>query len=1089
MKRKIKLFSIGILLIYIDFFSSSVLYGQGGLPAIVISNSNVNITNCWVVDTDSLRGNYAFGNTTTTLTVPAGSQMGIFLDSLHLRSDNDFINFYDGNSTAATLLSSITRSSVTAWSFKTSGNVVTILFHAQNDIPVPGVGWRVGVRSINTISGNLPSFTPVFQAFAPPGNIDMADYDNDGDKDLLIDGNIYQNLSGDDSLYLFNRAIQPLGAWSSANMVSADFNADGLKDIFMTGVSNLSGTFIPTTALFRNNGNNTFTRITIAAFTNVGAGVCAVTDLNADGKPDITYTGSINLNASGAIFKIFINTGNFGFTELSNNLPGLIDSNMDWFDYDNDGDPDIVLNGYNNSGSLSALYKNNGNGSFALVNLPPFFATSSGMIKWVDANGDGKKDFINTGVTTPGNVNAIIPELLMNNGGDNFTRLITNLPARWRSNLDAYDYDGDGDADFVLSGFVALSPDTDAGLYKNNGAGNFTRVAYRPGVQSTNGVKWIDLNGDNKKDLYVCGRGNLDPSFVFLNMGADSFRVASYPFTNYALGGGSSSNVLVDDLNGDGLPDFVFAGIIDDQDCAEGNSSAYIYSQSWLKRPYTGFQNVKDLRSVPGLTVTAGSFWRWGDVNNDGKPDIILTNGNEPLRIIKNDGNNNFSLMYSGYINPAKVYEQAGVVDIDNDGTNELYVVPNKLYKWNGTSFQTLYEAPNIGCEGGPATFIGCLGYFDFADYTRDGFTDVAFVQGAFIYLLRNNGAGRFVNDYPSYFTTLGTDGTAREIRWFDYDADGDPDLITRQGIYENTAWGGIRPRGLTIPDFGNIGFSDFNKDGKLDVVTINRAPPNLGPGHIFYNQQGASFFNEITPPNFFNSYGGSYRVGIYLNDLDNDGDDDIVYATGGDCTHSGVYINRYNDSRSNIHLFKPNGGEVFAIGSTMTIRWTGYQLGNSVKLEISTDGGNSYVMINASAPGNSYGGQYNWTINGVSASTQCKVRITDNISGQLVDISDKNFTITAITSVSSIVRNNDFKIYPNPASGDIYCVIKNVPQGKKVHASMFDLQGREVLSTDTRPDSNGMFPLNGSFLKEGYYLIRVSYNNIVNSQKIIILR
>jgi hypothetical protein len=159
------------------------------------------------------------------------------------------------------------------------------------------------------------------------------------------------------------------------------------------------------------------------------------------------------------------------------------------------------------------------------------------------------------------------------------------------------------------------------------------------------------------------------------------------------------------------------------------------------------------------------------------------------------------------------------------------------------------------------------------------------------------------------------------------------------------------------------------------------------------------------------------------------------------------------------------------------------------VKLEISTDGGSSYALINASAPGNSYGGQYNWTISGVGASTQCRVRITDNITAQLVDISDKNFTFTAITSVSSIVRNNDFKIYPNPASGDVYCVIKNVPQGKKVHISMFDLQGREVFSTDTRPDSNGMFPLNVSFLKEGYYLIQVSNNNIANSQKIIILR
>ncbi|MBL7748431.1 MAG: VCBS repeat-containing protein, partial [Chitinophagaceae bacterium] len=514
-----------------------------------------------------------------------------------------------------------------------------------------------------------------------------------------------------------------------------------------------SGTYAATAALFRNNGDNTFTRINIPGMPNAGRGSCAITDINGDGRPDITYSASVNLTPAGAVCKIYLNNGSFSFTELTNNLPGLMASSMDWFDYDTDGDPDLVMNGYNASGSLSGLYKNNGGGAFTSVSMPPFFATSSGMVQWVDANGDGRMDFINTGVTTPGNVNGIVPELLINNGGDNFTRLITNMPARAISFIDGYDYDRDGDADFVYSGLIPSTPNTDVAVYKNNGGGNFTRVAYRTGVQCLSTVKWIDLNLDNRKDLFVCGRTENNPSYVLMNMDADSFRLASYPFVSYT--NTSGQNVLVEDLNNDGLPDFMFAGPLDDQDCAEGNSSALILSEGWKRKPFTGFTNVFDFRSIPSSAVTANSFWRWGDVDNDGKKDVILTKNNEPLRVFKNNGGNNFSLLYSGRINNAKSYDQCGVVDIDNDGTNELYVMPNKLYKWNGSSFTTLYEATGIGCEG--QLLITCDGYFDFGDYNKDGFTDVVFVQGGFVYVLRNNGTGRFVNDYPSYLDALGT--------------------------------------------------------------------------------------------------------------------------------------------------------------------------------------------------------------------------------------------------------------------------------------------------------------------------------------------
>src|SRR5688572_9343154 len=97
-----------LVLLFFLLFTGTKVFTQGGLPAYVMSNTTLSVTNCWIVDTDSLRGNYTFGNTTMVLTGPAGSRFGIFLDSLKLGSDYDSVIIHDGNSTAAATLTYIT---------------------------------------------------------------------------------------------------------------------------------------------------------------------------------------------------------------------------------------------------------------------------------------------------------------------------------------------------------------------------------------------------------------------------------------------------------------------------------------------------------------------------------------------------------------------------------------------------------------------------------------------------------------------------------------------------------------------------------------------------------------------------------------------------------------------------------------------------------------------------------------------------------------------------------------------------------------------------------------------------------------------
>lgn len=1074
-----KKYCILLLVLFITAFS----YSQGGLPAVVMKDDAIPAANMWVVDPDSLRGNYPFTTNTLTITETGGNHVGVFLDSFSFRSDGDFIKIFDGNSTSDPLLSIYTRSNVTAWAVKSSGNTLTIQWHGSSDLAVSKpVGWRIGVRIVSDITTDTASFLPIFQGNLNKGFSDAADYDNDGDLDVVIGGTVYQNDSNNDSSYLFERILSPIGSWRSAQMVTADFDNDGFKDVFMTGLANLTSPgYRATTALFKNNGDKTFSRVTGLALPDAAYGGCSIVDFNNDGKPDIAYTGT-STTLSNAFFKLYINNGNFTFTDMNiATVPGVLNASLDWFDYDNDGDKDLLMNGYNNSGNnIAAVFKNNANTSFTKVDVPFMHNTSAGQIKWVDIDGNGVIDIINTGVNTPGNVDAITPELLMNDGSGNFTRIITNLPARGLNSLDLYDFDGDNDKDIVYGGLFANSPESDACVYKNNGNGNFTKI-YDPQTQNLTTVKWVDINKDGRMDVFLGGRDNYHPSIVAKNMGGDVFKNSSYPFTGYTPST-YRSNVAVDDFNNDDLPDFLFAGEIDNQDCVEGATSTLNCSYGWRKTPVASLKKVIDLFTIPGANPSTGSIWKWGDVDNDGKPDILLTKQDQPLRVFKNNGNGNFTLMYSGFPSSDKLNPACGVIDIDNDGINELYIVPNKLYRWNGTGFQTLYVDFPIACEG--QGFSCDLSACDFADYNNDGYMDVAFMQGHFLYFLRNNKQGRLVNDYNTDFASMGPENY-EELNWFDFNNDGAPDLLTSRWLLENMGTMGMRSRGLSIPPHGNIAFSDFNKDGTVDILSINKILMYL-PAHIYYNQQGTSFFQEQTPENFIQTPNGTYNEGISVFDLDNDGDDDIIYSTAGDCTFSGVYLNRYNEGHKNIHVQWPNGGEVIVSGTNTVLRWSGLDLGPSVKIEFSINSGSTYTVITASAASSRYGGEYNWTVPNISASGNCLIRITDNTDNSIVDVSNKVFKISSVTPVIDITRSDIIKVYPNPTNGIMLLEPKKIPAGTTATISFTDINGKQVFIKKQQLNGGIVNIADISHFSPGIYILNVTYKNERLVQKIV---
>ncbi len=113
------------------------------------------------------------------------------------------------------------------------------------------------------------------------------------------------------------------------------------------------------------------------------------------------------------------------------------------------------------------------------------------------------------------------------------------------------------------------------------------------------------------------------------------------------------------------------------------------------------------------------------------------------------------------------------------------------------------------------------------------------------------------------------------------------------------------------------------------------------------------------------------------------------------------------------IKVKRPNGGETYYANKYAPIHWDWTGGFSNVKLEYSTDGGESWTVITSSTTND---GCYSWHIpNGLSATT-CKIRVTNTSDPNSYDISDSNFTVTTTLPPDTI------KI-TSPKNGDQWIV------------------------------------------------------------------
>ncbi|WP_254564661.1 SBBP repeat-containing protein [Oscillatoria sp. HE19RPO] len=287
-----------------------------------------------------------------------------------------------------------------------------------------------------------------------------------------------------------------------------DYDSDGDLDILLTGRRGVS----QISKIYQNNGSGNFIDIG-AGLTGVEAGSVAWGDYDNDGDLDILLTGDSN-GASNGVAKIYRNDGG-NFIDIAANLPGVVNSSVEWGDYDNDGDLDILLTGQSfsnggygsggyggvGSGTISQIYRND-DGTFIESGIS-LIGVGSGSVAWGDYDRDGDLDIVITGSTDGGSSMAGVSKIYRNDSGS-FTDIGAILPKISRSSTAWGDYDNDGDLDLVITGFEdkigAVSK-----LYENNG-GMFSEVATNLAGINDGAVAWGDYDNNGNLDLVLVGQ-------------------------------------------------------------------------------------------------------------------------------------------------------------------------------------------------------------------------------------------------------------------------------------------------------------------------------------------------------------------------------------------------------------------------------------------------------------------------------------------------------------------------------------------------------------------------------------------------------
>jgi hypothetical protein len=413
----------------------------------------------------------------------------------------------------------------------------------------------------------------------------------------------------------------------------------------------------------------------------MGSGV-AVFDMDGDGWQDLFFVNSMRWpgqrGAAPALPALYKNSGRGTFTNVTR-AAGLA---VEMYglgaapgDYDNDGLVDLYVTAL----GPNRLYRNVGGGVFKDVTAAagvgdPGFSTSAA---WLDYDRDGRLDLYvanyvqwtvatdlfctldgkTKSYCTPESYRGASGTLYRNRGNGTFEDVTKRAglhdPASKALGVALIDHNADGHMDLFVS--TDTQPNR---LYENTGNGTFVDVAVQAGVafneagvaRAGMGVDVADYDGSGRPGLIIGNFANETMS-LYTNEGTGLF-VDEAPAST--LGRATLMTLTFAcfffDYDLDGRPD-IFAANGHVADDIERVQPKVKYAQPAQLFRNLGARRFDDVSRATGAALQVPRVARgaaYGDLDNDGDLDLVLTTNNGPAVVLRNDGGNrNASLRVS----------------------------------------------------------------------------------------------------------------------------------------------------------------------------------------------------------------------------------------------------------------------------------------------------------------------------------------------------------------------------------------------------------------------------------------------------------
>jgi len=572
-------------------------------------------------------------------------------------------------------------------------------------------------------------------------------------------------------------------------------------------------------------------------------------DIDNDGDLDLAtadYQGAVQIyrNANG-----HIELNPFWSFQYGNNLASTI-SGMDWGDFDNDGDSDLLLG---IAGSSLLIFKNKpqGMGNNPFWNLTANRLTTD--VAFADMNGDGKLDVVE-GVANEKN------NIYFNNNYQ-----ISSIRGWWSQSLEPTssialgDVDNDGDIDLVVGNRQSHNE-----LYINGGIG--VGLPTLPSWTSMNSSATMDVSlGDYDND------GDLDllEATAFGHDYIQQFIIDSSSFgishTWSSQSQGDSGSVAWGDVDGDGDLDFI---------TGDGNDGI-------LLNVHEGYQiNPSHDWNNGALHYTKSV--ELADMDGDNDLDILFGNSLGAASYVYENTGSGFIPFWDSGQNPSYYVNDMILFDVNDDGAKDVMIAnyngDNRAWQgyWS-TSGNPTYSIITAGSNSNNVWVSDTddkTEDFVIGDINGDGYDDIVEINDGYnrVHLMLSNGYLNQLNDWSSSDTSDSMCGALGDIN-----GDGHLDLFVvnyakSAMIYYNNGMGSLETTASWTTASQYYGQScalgDIDGDSDIDAIIGTEYEKN----HLFLNNNGALSTN---PDWSTNELEDTTSIGLW--DVDGDGDLDWV--------------------------------------------------------------------------------------------------------------------------------------------------------------------------------------------------------------------